>query len=96
MSFKSNQRSTSLGTTRKFDILRPEGFPKGVKGLVFLTQIDDGFGSFKRLVIRTDAPSGKWRIDRPTCGKLFESGPGLDGLYNSAHLAAQALVRVYP
>lgn len=92
MKFHANQKSTKLGTTRTFHILRPEGFPKGDRGLVFLTRIDDGFGGEQRLVIRTDAPSGKWRIDRHVMGKMFEAVPCLDGLYDSPEVAARDLM----
>ncbi|OHD21604.1 MAG: hypothetical protein A2Y38_02160 [Spirochaetes bacterium GWB1_59_5] len=91
MSLKPNQRTTTLGTTRSFVILRPEGFPAGKRGLVFLTSFDDGFGGERRMVVRTDAPSGKWRIDRHTCGKLWESVPGFEGLYKTAEAAARHL-----
>lgn len=95
MKFRSNQTFTKLGTTKTFYIIRPEGFPEGVRGLVFTAGFDTGFGDERRMVIRDDAPTSKWRIDRHVTGKLFEAVPGLDGLYDTPEAAAQALVKMY-
>lgn len=86
MKFRPNQQFTKLGTTRNFTILRPEGFPEGLQSMVFSYHYISG------IVIRADAPSGKWRIDRHTIGKLFEAIPGLDGLYDRPEDAAKDLV----
>jgi hypothetical protein len=95
MRLSPNQKMTRLGTTRKFDILQPEGFPKGLHGLVFIIEVL-GDWSKQILAVRTDAPSGQWRIDKYGIGGLWEAVPGLDGLYEQPELAAAALVARFP
>jgi hypothetical protein len=91
MRLNTNQRMTHLGTSREFDILQPENFPKGPKGLVFISEVQGDWHNYI-VAVRTDAPSGQWRIDRHVLGHLWDAIPGLDELFDTPELAAQKLV----
>jgi len=88
MRLSPNQISTRLGTTRKFAIQRP-------KGLRFITEIQGDFTN-TILGILEDQAAGKWRVDRYVTGCMWESIPGLDGLYDTPEAAAAAIVRRFP
>jgi hypothetical protein len=88
MRLSPNQISTRLGTTRRFLILRPEG-------LRFVTEIKGDLTNTIVSILR-DQATGKWRIDKYVTGNLWESIPGLDGLYDKPEIAAKALVERFP
>lgn len=90
-----NQKTTRLGTSRKFQILRPSGAPKGPRGLYYLSDVALDWGT-RVCAIRSDTPSGKWRIDLHSCGNLWEVLPGLDGMFETPREAATALVSKFP
>jgi hypothetical protein len=75
-----------LGTSQKFRVLRPTGFPKNQP--VFSAS----FPSLGVVVIRTDSFSTGWRIDRQSFGSLWETIPGLESYYETPDLAAKALL----
>ena len=94
MRFKPNQRTTHLGTPRKFSIIpvvdAPEGFQRAFFTTVNVGQRPTVFA------VRPDAPSGQWRIDRGVFGNLWEAFPGLNEIFETPELAAQALVARFP
>ena len=102
----TTQTSTRLGSNLPFVIVRMHGrnnFPeKGLRGYVFLHKEDrylpQRYSGIPRQqknnwVVRSDARSGRWRIDRHIVSSLFDCVPDLSALFDSAHDAALALER---